>query len=252
MSTWIQLCGPLVIRLDGRRREQELPGRQGRQLAAYLIAHRARAVPRDELVDALWRHDVPDGAQDTLSTLLSRVRRALGAGRLEGRAALRIVLPPDAFVDLEAADAAIHEAESAIAQRAWSRAWAPARIALSVANRGFLVGLDGHWIEEHGRHVENLRLRALEAVAAGGLGVGGSELPSVERAARALIEAAPFRETGHRYLMRYFEARDDLAEALQVYERLRVLLRDELGVAPGAAAQALHRHLLMRTVSPRG
>jgi SARP family transcriptional regulator, regulator of embCAB operon len=246
VSAWIQLCGPLRARLDGRRRERDLPGRQGRQLAAYLIAHHARTVPRDELVDALWPRDMPDGAQATLNTLLSGVRRALGAERLEGRSALRIVLEPDAFVDLEAADRAIHQAESAVAQGAWTGAWAPARIALNIANRGFLTGLDAPWIEERRRHVENLRLRALEAVAAGGLGIGGGELPAVERAARRLIEAAPFRETGHRYLMRYFAARDDVAEALQVYERLRALLRDELGVTPGAAAQELHRRLLTR------
>ena len=38
--------------------------------------------------------------------------------------------------------------------------------------------------------------------------------------------------------------RGNVAEALRAYEDLRVLLRDELGTAPGADVQALHRRLL--------
>jgi DNA-binding SARP family transcriptional activator len=44
--------------------------------------------------------------------------------------------------------------------------------------------------------------------------------------------------------MRALAARDNLAEALTVYERLRVVMRDELGASPGAATQLLHRQLL--------
>jgi DNA-binding SARP family transcriptional activator len=46
--------------------------------------------------------------------------------------------------------------------------------------------------------------------------------------------------------MEYFAARGDAAEALQVYERLRRLLTEELGTAPSPALQALHRELLGR------
>ena len=38
--------------------------------------------------------------------------------------------------------------------------------------------------------------------------------------------------------------RGNVAEALRAYEELRVLLRDELGTAPGAEVQELHRRLL--------
>jgi DNA-binding SARP family transcriptional activator len=39
-------------------------------------------------------------------------------------------------------------------------------------------------------------------------------------------------------------ARGNVAEALHAYERLRVLLREELGVAPSPVVQAVHRRLL--------
>ena len=44
--------------------------------------------------------------------------------------------------------------------------------------------------------------------------------------------------------MRVLEARDNRPEALTVYDHLRRMLRDELGIAPGASTQALHRRLL--------
>jgi DNA-binding SARP family transcriptional activator len=242
--TWIQVCGPLAVRIEGERRESALPGRHGRALVGYLASRRRRLVPRDELLGALWPDQAPDSAEDTLNTLLSRTRRALGAELIEGRSSLRLVLPADAFVDLEVAEQGIHEAESAIAQDRHAAAWAPARAALHAARRGFLTGLEAPWIDTGRAHVADIEVRALEAVAAVGLALGGAELAGAERAARALIEAAPYRETGYRALMEYFVARDEPAEALLVYDRLRSLLSDDLGVPPSAATQALHSRLL--------
>jgi SARP family transcriptional regulator, regulator of embCAB operon len=245
-DVWIQVCGPLLVRLGDARVENELPGRQGRQIAAYLIVNRARSVTREELLDALWWRDRPEGASGTLSTLMSRVRRVLGEERVRGKSELRLVLPADAWVDIEVAARAVHVAESAVAQGDYRRAWAPARSALNAAKRGFLPGHEAPWIDQKRDDVANLHVRALEAIAQAGLGLGGTELASVERAARSLIVAAPYRESGYRYLMEYLAVRGDAAEALQVYDRLRRLLAEELGTAPGPALQQLHRELLGR------
>jgi SARP family transcriptional regulator, regulator of embCAB operon len=250
-DTWIQVCGPLVIRLEGQRREQELGGRQARELVAFLVVNRRRTVSRDELLAALWPDDPPAGAARTLNTLLSRIRRALGHERIVGRGVLRLSLPPESWVDIEVAERSVHEAESLVAQGNFVRAWGPARVALATTKRGFLPDVKAEWTEEWRRHVENLRVGALEAMAACGLGIGGPELGSAERAARALIETEPLRETGYRYLMEFFAARDDPASALQVYETLRVRLRDALGVAPSRQTQELHRRLLAGTATPR-
>jgi DNA-binding SARP family transcriptional activator len=74
--------------------------------------------------------------------------------------------------------------------------------------------------------------------------MGGTETAAAERAGRALVETAPFRERGYRLLMEALAARGNAAEALRVYDELRLLLREELGVAPGADTQELHRRLL--------
>ena len=54
VATRIELCGALTVEVDGRRVEDDLPGRQGRLLFAYLALNRERPVRRDELVDVVW------------------------------------------------------------------------------------------------------------------------------------------------------------------------------------------------------
>jgi transcriptional regulator with AAA-type ATPase domain len=63
-------------------------------------------------------------------------------------------------------------------------------------------------------------------------------------AARQLVELAPFRESGHGLLMRAHEARGNHAEALQTFERVRVLLREELGSTPSPELRALYEQIL--------
>jgi DNA-binding SARP family transcriptional activator/class 3 adenylate cyclase len=242
----IKLCGELVVELDGRRVEHDLPGRQGRLLVAYLATRRGRPVSRDELIAALWPRDLPADPEKSLAVLLSKVRSALPSGLVEGRQHLELVLPSGGSIDLEDAHAAAIRAEAALVDSDWRTGWAEAGAALEVVSRGFLAGYDAPWVQEQRRDVEELRLRALESAAAAGSALGGPELAGGERAARALIEAAPFRESGHRFLMVALAARGNVAEALQAYEGVRVRLRDELGAAPGAALQALHERLLTK------
>ena len=68
--------------------------------------------------------------------------------------------------------------------------------------------------------------------------------PPAERAARRLVERAPYRESAYELLLEALAKRGNLAEATLVYDRLRTLLRDELGTAPSPAVVALHDRLL--------
>ena len=240
----IQLCGTLAVEIDGRRIDHELPGRQGRLLLAFLVLHRLRAVRRDELIDALWPSMPPAAADTALRALISKLRRLLPEGMLDGRAELRLRLPTGAFVDLEDAREAIHRAESALAQLQWHRAWGASLGPLFTARRGFLSDEDAEWIRETRRELDSLYLRALECYGQACLGVGGTELAAAERSGRELVRLAPYRESGYRHLMRALAARGNTAEALRAYEQLRRLLREELGVAPCAETLELHAELL--------
>lgn len=253
-ETRIHLCGRLTARVAGRRVEEALPGRQGRLLFAYLVLNRRRPLSRGELLDALWPEDAPAAAESALAALLAKLRRALGAQAIAGRHDIRLSLPEDAWVDVEAAADGLHRAESAVAQGDWVRAWGPARVALHIAERVFLPGHEAPWITAERHRLADVLLRTHECVAAGGLGLGGPELAAAERSAHRLIELAPLRESGYRHLMRVLVAHDNVGEALLVYERVRRRLREELGIAPGTATQALHQSLLQggRTPAPPG
>ena len=248
MGEWtkarIQLCGRFAVDIDGSRIEGTLPGRRGRILFAYLVLNRGRPLARDELLMAGWGADAPAEARSALNVLLSKLRHSLGADHLQGRTQIELLLPQATFVDVEAALEGAHRAESAIAEGRWVQAWGPAGIAYHVATRPFLSGLEGPWIDQWRRRLEEVRLRGLECFAAASLGLGGPALAQAEERARTLTELAPYRETGHHILIEALERRGNIAEALRAYERLRVLLREELGIAPSPTLQAVHQRLL--------
>lgn len=240
-ETRIQLCGPLVARIDGERIDGRLPGRQGRLLFAYLVHERRSVSTRERLVDVLWGDVPPEAADSALSALLSKLRRC---APVDGRRALRLQLSDDAWVDVEAAREALHRAEGAVARGDWAGAWGPARVAQHVGERPFLPGEAGSWVDERRRAHAALLVRALELAGRAAASLGGSELATAERAARRLVEIAPLRESGTRLLMELLARQGNRADALLAYDELRLRLRDELGVAPSAETQAAHRALL--------
>lgn len=240
----VQLCGRLAIEIGQRRVDDALPGRQGRMLFTYLAVNRRRPVGRYELVDALWSEDPPADADTSLSALLSKLRRMLGPGRLDGRGTLQLQLPEGSWIDVEAAMEAIHRAEAALNRRDWAEAWSAARVSLYIARRPFLAGEESIWIEEARNELSEVHVRSLEVTARAGLAIGGSELDTAERSARALMREAPYRESGYRSLMEVQAKKGNVAEALHTYEMLRRRLQDELGVSPSSPTQDLYAQLL--------
>ncbi len=240
----IQLCGRFVLELDGRRIDTQLPSRQGRLLFSYLALNRDRAVSRDELVDALWPYETPAAAPSALTVLVSKMRAVLEAGVLSGRAELRLTLPASARIDVEEALAAVNEAQSAIALGDYRRAWGPALRAQFISGRRLLPEHDTPWLDEWRHRLDDVHDRALEAYAASCLGIGGTELPGAERAARNLLARSPMRETGYALLMDALAAQGNVADAMQVYDRARTTLDQELGITPGRAIREAHARLL--------
>src|SRR3954468_12539527 len=194
-ATRVQLCGRLRVEIDGRAVEGDLPRRKGRLLRAYRVLSRGRPVRRDELMEPLWPDAQPASGDSLLRPPLSRLRKALGQGRIEGRSELTLALPDGAYVDWEAARTALAATREALATGDYRTASQRGAEAVEIAERGLLPGLEAHWIDERRRELEELRTEALEAIAIAGVAQGGPALADAERAARAAIEAAPFRES---------------------------------------------------------
>ncbi|MFZ0384706.1 MAG: AAA family ATPase, partial [Solirubrobacteraceae bacterium] len=232
------------MEFDGVEIVAALRGRQVRLLLAYLVLNRGRQVGRDELIGAVWPETAPRSQDAALRTLLSRLRSVAGADVLVGRDELTLALPEPAWVDLEAAVAELQGAGEALERGDPRTAWAHAQIPLNIAGRGLLPGAQAPWLEPLRRDLTQVRLQALEIVGRAGLELGGSQLTSVERAGRTLIESEPYRESGYGLLMEALRRQGNVAEGLLVFERLRGLLRDELGTTPSPETIAVHARLL--------
>ena len=232
------------MELQGRRLEDTLRGRQGRLLFAYLAMHRDRPVRRDELAEALWSgKGAPPAYESLLAAPLSRLRKALGPGVLEGRSELQLILPPDTWIDWEMAPQLVKRAREKYDFQA-------AREAVDICERGLLPGLEAPWIDTRRGELADLRVEALETLAIVGTKLGTATWPEAEQAARAAVQAQPFRESARTALMEVLRARGNVNEALRVYEDIRVLLREELGSSPGPALVALHAQLLRDEPAP--
>ncbi len=249
--TRIQLCGRLSVEIDGAQLAGTLRGKQVPLLLAYLLLNRARPVGREELIGALWPHHAPVSQDAALRTLLSRLRSALGNGSLQGRDELVLNLPEPVWIDLEAATSEVERARLALERGDARTAWAFAQVPLNIANRGLLPGSQATWLESRRRELEDVRLQALELIARAGLHLGGAQLSSVERHARALIEAEQYRESGYVLLMEALAAEGNVAEGLRVFDRLRTLLRDELGTTPSRETLESYERLLHPAGIPR-
>ena len=252
----LYLTGRLTAEAGGRRfDERRLPGRQGRRALVYLALERARPVPIDELADAVWGTSTPSGAWETaLSAIVSKLRAALRA--LDTRCAVttaagcyQLALPPDAWVDVEAARRALDEAEGHTRAGRFRDAWGPANVAASIAARPLLGGVDGQWIARARTTLRETRVRALECLAA--VASANAEHPLAAQLAREVVELEPFRETGWQRLMRALAAAGNRAEAVRAYTRCKKLLADELGVAPSPETEAIVKALQTRTSGER-
>jgi DNA-binding SARP family transcriptional activator len=110
-------------------------------------------------------------------------------------------------------------------------------VALSILERGFLQGEEEPWIVHERERIHQEHLRVLELLADITLAVG--EAASSVAFARRASGLEPFRESAYEREMRAEMQRGNRAEALRTYERLRVLLADELGTDPSPAVQAV-------------
>src|SRR5262245_41864718 len=168
----VHLVGRVAVESDGRAvDEAQFPGRQGRLTFAYLVAEQGRAVPRDELAEALWGETPPASWDKALSGIVSKLRALLAAQGIDGANALtgafgcyRLELPEGTWVDILAAATALADAEAALTTADLDRAMDAAALAASILGQPFLPGEDGSWVEGKRRELGDLRARAFDVL----------------------------------------------------------------------------------------
>jgi DNA-binding SARP family transcriptional activator len=206
-ETRIQLCGTLIVEIAGRRVDHLLPGRKGRQLFACLLIGRDRPISRDELIDAVWPDDSPADPDGTLSTLLTRLRSAVGRELIQGRGELLLDLGDGAWVDWDVAHNSVGESERLLVDGDARGALEVACAGLEIARQPLLAGISTPWLEDHRRDLVEACAALLETAARAALRLGRDHLPVAERSARELIEREPYRESAYGLLMEIHAAR---------------------------------------------
>ncbi len=239
----IGMLGPLEVRSDDGALA-DVPGARLRGLLAALALRPGQLVPKAALIDWIWGEQPPADAAGALQRLVSRLRRALPDGAVDGQPeGYRLRAEPDA-VDAVRFERLVLRAGQAAAQDA------PTRARLL----GEAIGLwRGDAMQDVGLQMSaafdaavvrlaELRLTAAEerADAEISLGHGGELVTELTD----LVAAHPMRERLVGALMRAMVAAGRDTEALLVYQRTRETLADTLGVDPSPGLSALHVALL--------
>jgi DNA-binding SARP family transcriptional activator/basic membrane lipoprotein Med (substrate-binding protein (PBP1-ABC) superfamily) len=233
-----RVLGPLEVRLGDET--LALGGAKQRAVLAALLLRAEEVVAVERLVDEVWGDDPPPSAAHSLESYVSRLRQLLnGHGpRLVRRGAGYSLelgsaeLDAHTFVELyEQAGLAAAEEDyervvrlTSAAHAVW-RGPALADVALASAGRA-----EAERLEELRLCTCELRFDALLALGRHGDAVG--EL-------QALVGQNPYRERFVAQLMLALYRSGRHAEALDVYERLRVSLDRDLGLQPSAELQQL-------------
>ncbi|MDQ3066430.1 MAG: AfsR/SARP family transcriptional regulator, partial [Actinomycetota bacterium] len=235
-----RILGPLEVEENGKQLAPS--GQKARALLALLLLRANEPVTSDRLVEEIWGDDLPANSAKTLQIQISRLRKSLGADRLETVGGGYALVVAEGELDRDRAVSLVERGDRSLAQGEADAAGRCFREALSLFNGRPL----GEFAYERFAQAELARLEELEVQAREGLIEAELALgrgPQVTGDLEALVAAHPLRERlhGQRMLALYQAGRQ--AEALDAYQEARRRFVDELGLEPGRALQELEQRI---------
>lgn len=236
------VLGPLHAQITGREVRLDGP-RQAKMLAALLVGAN-NVVAMERLVAVMWDGKAPATAVRQVQDAVSGLRRNLAACGAPGslistrRGGYQIHLAPDQL-DLLEFDHERHLAERHTAPFETADAL---RRALACWRGNALVDISSRVLELDAARLNEKRAATHKLCLSIELGLGRHR--EVIEELTALLREHPYDEHVAEHLMVALYRCRRQGEALQVYERLRRTLADELGVDPTPPLQALHQRIL--------
>ncbi|GAA0482414.1 SARP family transcriptional regulator [Paractinoplanes deccanensis] len=208
-------------------------------MLAMLLLHPGRVLGVGALADAVWGADPPATARGQLQTCVSRLRRVLPPGTIRtDPAGYRIEVGPD-DLDARVFDRLVAKGRSSAEPEAARRAY---RQALDLWRGPALGESESEAVRAAGAMLDERCLAAAEDWA--GLELSAGQARDLIGVLTALVERYPLRERLRGQLMTALHRTGRQAEALAEFRRVRQLLRDDLGIEPGAELQLLHKAIL--------
>ena len=249
------LLGPLLIQ-DDDDVEVVVPTGRLRVLLAFLLTRANQPVSLDELAEAAWDGPPSPTAARTVQVYLGRLRRALGptiAARIVTQAPGYLCKVGEDELDLLRFERLCRRARSAAYGGDWPRTAQLLTEALGLWRGTPLVDIPSELLREREvPRLEQLHLQAIEDHIDAQIHLGRHEL--VIPQLRDLTTRHPLREHLHGQLMRALAGAGQRAEALEVYQRARHALVDQLGLEPGPELRQLQERVLAgdaELVAPR-
>ena len=243
----IYVTGSLTVEASGAvLHERSLPGNQGRVLLGMLAVEHERPLSREEIADELWPGGLPRSWETALPAVASKLRAALStagirADRLIANAfgCYQLHMPPDGWLDVDAARDSLHAAASALRRGDAPAAVSNSRVATLICRRPFLLGQYGPWTCGQRQRFDNMRMRAEECRAEAYATLGQYTLSA--EAAEAALALDPYREKLHQRLIQARLLAGDHAAAARASMRCHELFARELRVEPSPSTLALMR-----------
>jgi len=248
-----QTLGRFAVRHGETDLTPELNRRRScRRLLLFLLAHRHRAVPREQIIEALWPQVSPTSGTNRFHVALSWLRRILEPGLTSGSESRGILREVDRYrlasqVCQVDADEFVR-LTSPILQGRRVRRLSPHHERALVHATALYAGdfLEDYPYEEF-LDDERARLREMQRLA---LMCLGDHYRLQRRASRALqhyqtaLTLDPCCESVHRRVIFTYTLTGDCASAARAWHECVALLQDELGVAPAPTTQVLAHRLL--------
>jgi predicted ATPase/DNA-binding SARP family transcriptional activator len=239
------MLGSVEVR-DGAGRLVEVSGARLRALLALLALRPGQVAGVGYLIDELWESHPPDGAANALQALVSRLRRALPDGVVGSRpGGYQLAVDRDE-VDVFRFERLAGQGRALLAAGDPASAAATLREALALwRGPAFADAGESETVRAAVIRLDELRLAVTEARIEADLRLGSSgAAPALVAELEGLLAAHPVRETLSGLLMRALAAAGRRGAALEVYERVRERLADQLGADPPAELAALHLEIL--------
>ena len=229
-----RILGPLEV--VGPAGVVKVPSGRLQELLAVLLLSPNEPVSAERLTDALFGEQAPPTAPSTMRVHISRLRRALGDDPelvTTSAAGYRLrVLPGELDADRFSERV---EAGRALLGSDPERASAVLRDALALWRGDALADFTFRaFAQAEIARLGELRLTALELRIDADLAAGRADVLIPEL--HGLVEQHPLRERLHGQLMLALYRCGRQAEALEVFQRLRGALVDELGIEPSTRA----------------
>ncbi len=228
--------------MNGRRRQ--LGGLRQKKVLAALLLNVDTVVTTERLVDLLWE-DPPGTARRQVHNAIARLRLSLDNARavvVSDGPGYRAQVAVEQ-VDVHRFTRALTTARRAAADGDWATVGTAAPEALRLWRGPALAGLPGLMIEAAASRLDEQRLVAQELSVESRLrqGEAAGLIPELTE----LVAEHPLREGLRAQLILALVRSGRQSEALEVYERTRQLLAEELGIEPGPGMREL-RHRILR------